>query len=394
MTTSPSSSAKQAQKALGARLREIRKDAGLSGRALAAATGQHFTRVSKIENGVQHPSDQDIRVWCHACAAGPQLPDLIATARAVESAYLEFQRQARAGMRRVLGAHTMPRYERTRLFRIYEHNVVPGLFQTAAYTAAMLSFWIGFLEVPNDIDAAVAARMERQRILFQREKQFAVVLEEQALRTWFGTRQVQQEQLNRLLEIMSMPTVSLGIIPLMTERTAVASAGFWIFDRSLAALETPTASVEVTQPQEIELYARMFAHLQAAAIHGPPARALIIKALGELMPPQCSPTLPARPPPGRAPPMPQCGKPGAALASSSGHARTLCRRRWLPAPVSRGTPQPRSTSPGTTLTRTPRATRPPGHSAAPICAASTAYAESGSAKRKQPDGSSPHPPQR
>jgi transcriptional regulator with XRE-family HTH domain len=282
VTTSPSSSAQQAQKALGARLREIRKDAGLSGRALAAATGQHFTRVSKIENGVQSPSDQDVRAWCRACAAEQQIPDLIATARAVDSAYLEFQRQARAGMRRVLGAHTTARYERTGMFRIYEHNVVPGLFQTAAYSAAMLSFWIGFLDVPNDLEAAVAARMERQRILLQREKQFAVVLEEQALRTWFGTAEVQREQLNRLLEVMSMPTVSVGIIPLMTERTAVPSAGFWIFDRSLAALETPTASVEVTQPQEIDLYAGMFEHLKADALHGPAARALIIKALGEL----------------------------------------------------------------------------------------------------------------
>lgn len=260
----------------------MRKDAGLSGRALAAATGQHYTRVSKIENGVQHPSDQDIRVWCQACVAEPQIPDIIATARMVESAYLEFQRQARAGMRRVLGAHTTARYERTSTFRIFEHNVIPGLFQTAAYSAAMLSFWIGFLDVPNDIQAAVADRMERQRVLFHPGKRFAVVLEEQALRTWFGTAEVQQEQLSRLLEVMSMPTVSLGIIPLMTERTAVASAGFWIFDRSLAALETPTASVEVTQPQEIELYARMFTHLQAAASHGPAARALINKALGEL----------------------------------------------------------------------------------------------------------------
>jgi transcriptional regulator with XRE-family HTH domain len=283
VTTSPSSSAKQAKKALGARLREIRKDAGLSGRALAAATGQHFTRVSKIENGVQHPTDQDIRAWCQACKAEPRIPDLIASARAIESAYLEFQQQARAGMRRVLGAHTTARYERTSLFRIYEHNVIPGLFQTAAYSAAMLSFWIRFLDVPNDIEAAVAARIERQRVLFHRDKQFTVVLEEQALRTWFGTAEVQHEQLNRLLEIMSMPTVSLGIIPLMTERIAVASAGFWIFDRSLAALETPTASVEVTQPQEIELYARMFGHLQAAASHGPAARALITRALGELV---------------------------------------------------------------------------------------------------------------
>jgi transcriptional regulator with XRE-family HTH domain len=263
-------------------MREIRKDAGLSGRALAAATGQHFTRVSKIENGVQPPSDNDIRDWCHACAAELQIPDLIATARSVESAYLEFRRQARAGMRRVLGAHTTTRYERTKAFQIYEHNVIPGLFQTRAYSAAMLSFWIEFLNVPNDIDAAVAARMERQRVLFKREKQFAVVLEEQALRTWFGTTEVQEEQLHRLLDVMSIPTVSLGIIPLMTERTGVPSAGFWIFDSSMVALETPTASVEVTRPQEIELYVRMFEHLQAAASYGAAARALIIRALGEL----------------------------------------------------------------------------------------------------------------
>ena len=101
-------------------MREIRKDAGLTGRALAIATGQHFTRVSKIENGAQAPTDQDIRDWCRACAAGAQVPDLIATARAVESAYLEFRRQARAGMKRVTGAHTLPLYERTGVFRIYE----------------------------------------------------------------------------------------------------------------------------------------------------------------------------------------------------------------------------------------------------------------------------------
>jgi transcriptional regulator with XRE-family HTH domain len=282
LSTSPSSSARQAREALGARLREIRQDAGLSGRALAAATGQHFTRVSKIENGVQSPSDQDIRDWCRACTAEQHIPDLIATTRAVESAYLEFRRQTRAGMKRVLGAHTLQRYERTDLFRIYEHNVIPGLFQTAAYSAAMLSFWIGFLEVANDIDAAVTARMDRQRVIYQRGKRFEVVLEEQALRTWFGTAEVQAGQLGRLLEVMSMPTVSLGIIPMMTERTAVASAGFWIFDSSLVALETPTASVEVTRPQEIKLYARMFDHLKAPALYGSAARALIIKALGEL----------------------------------------------------------------------------------------------------------------
>ena len=282
MSTPSSSSAREAQRALGARLREIRRDAGLSGRTLAAATGQHFTRVSKIEHGVQPPTDKDIRDWCRACDAEEQVHDLIATARVVESAYLEFRRQSRAGMKRVVGAHTLALYERTSQFRIYEHNVIPGLFQTAAYCAAMLSFWIGFLETPADLDAAVAARMERQKVIFEAGKRFAVVLEEQALRTWFGTAEVQAGQLGRLLEMMSVPTVSLGIVPLMTERTGVASAGFWVFDDSLVALETPTASIEVTRPQEVELYARMFEHLRGAAVFGAAARGLIIRALGEL----------------------------------------------------------------------------------------------------------------
>src|SRR6266542_3792305 len=168
-------------------LRELRRDAGLTGRALAAALGWHFTRVSKLEHGVQAPTDADIRDWCRACRADDHVPDLLATLRTVESAYLEFRRQARAGMKRVLGAHTVALYDRTTLFRIYEHNVIPGLFQTADYSAAMLAFWIQFLETPNDLDAAVAARMERQRVLYRRDKRFVVVLEEQALRTWFGT---------------------------------------------------------------------------------------------------------------------------------------------------------------------------------------------------------------
>lgn len=282
MTTNPSSSAKQAQQALGIRLRGLRKDAGLTGRELAAATEQHYTRVSKIENGVQAPTDQDIRKWCHVCSADNQGPDLIATLRAVESAYLEFRQQSRAGMKRVLGAHTLKRYQKTKAFRIYEHNVIPGMFQTAEYAAAMLSFWVKFLGTPNDVEEAVAVRMERQQVLYRSGKRFVAILEEQALRTWFGTAETQAGQLGRLLELMSLPNLSLGIIPLMTERLAAGSTGFWIFDDSLVALETPTASIEVTQPQEVQLYARMFEALKTAAVYGREARSLVVAVLSEL----------------------------------------------------------------------------------------------------------------
>lgn len=282
MTTGPASGAQEARRALGRRLRELRHAAGLTVRELGAANDWHFARVSKIENGVQSPTDRDIRLWCRACAAEEQIPDLVATLRTVDEAYVEFRRQSRAGMKRVLGAHTLERYERTKVFRVYEHNVVPGLFQTAEYSAAMLSFWVRFLGTPNDVEDAVAVRMQRQRILQRGGKRFVVLLEEQALRTWFGTAEVQAGQLGRLLELMALPNISLGIIPLMTERAAVASTGFWIFDDDLVAIETPTANIQVTQPAECTLYARMFEELKRSAVHGRQARRLILDALAEL----------------------------------------------------------------------------------------------------------------
>ncbi|MVU78246.1 helix-turn-helix domain-containing protein [Nocardia sp. ET3-3] len=284
MATNPSSAAQAARRALGGRLRDLRKSADLTIRQLGQATGQHYTRVSKIENGIQSPTERDIRIWCRACAADAEVPDLIASLRVVDSAYVEFRRDSRAGMKRVLGPHTLQRYQQTSVFRIYEHNVIPGLFQTAEYAAAMLGFWIRFLGTSNDIEDAVAVRMERQRIVQRGGKRFVVVLEEQALRTWFGTAEVQAGQLGRLLEIMSLPNVSLGIIPLMIERPGVPSAGFWIFDDDLVALETPTASIQVTQPSERHLYARMFETLKGSAVYGKQARALIIQVLAELDP--------------------------------------------------------------------------------------------------------------
>lgn len=281
MSTGRPSPAKQAREALGVRLREIRKKAGLTGRALAAGIGCHYTKISRIENGSQAPSEENIKGWCRVCRAEDQLPDLIATARSIESMYVEWQRQTRAGMKR-LQLSSMPRYERTKLFRIYEHNIIPGLFQTAEYSAAALSYFIDFLNAPNDLDAAVEARMERQRIIYSGNRRFAVVLEEQAIRQRVGDLDTMAGQLDRLLGVISLPRVSLGIIPAAAPRRVFASVGFWIFDDAVVDVETPTASLEITQPREIRLYTKMFEQLQQSAVYGAEARALVTSAMADL----------------------------------------------------------------------------------------------------------------
>src|SRR6266699_62482 len=68
-----SSSVHQAREALGNRLRDLRRDAGLTGRDLAALAGWHSSKVSRIEYGKQSPSEEDIRIWCRHTDAQHQI---------------------------------------------------------------------------------------------------------------------------------------------------------------------------------------------------------------------------------------------------------------------------------------------------------------------------------
>jgi transcriptional regulator with XRE-family HTH domain len=281
VTTGPPthSALQRSRREFGLRLRALRRDAGLTGRALAAATGQHHTRISKIENGVQQPRPVDVRAWAAACRAAEQVPGLLTALHAIESAYVDLRRESRAGMRRVIGHHTPERYAHTQRIRVYEHSVVPGIFQTADYCAAMLGFWFRFLSAPNDLDAAVAVRMERQHVLYRSDRRIECVLAESALRTWLGTAEIQLGQLDRLLAVQSLPTVTLGIIPMLTERNSGSQTSFWIFDDELVTLETPSAGIGVEDPDEITTYTRLFDLLRADALYGPAARALVVAAI-------------------------------------------------------------------------------------------------------------------
>jgi transcriptional regulator with XRE-family HTH domain len=275
------SQVQQAREALANRLKEIRKDEGLTGRQLAALSGWHFTKISKLEHAVTSPSEDDIRTWCRHCRAEDQVPDLIANLRSIESMYLEWRRQLRAGLKYVQES-SVPLYERTHSFRVYESAVIPGLFQTAEYVAAILRIAADLYESGSDIDQAVAARMERQRFLYDRERRFSFVLEEEALRTMIGGRDVMLGQLDRILAVMSLPSVSVGVIPSMMARKIWPGEPFWIFDNHTVRIEITSAHLTITRPQEIALYGSAFEWLQRSALYGAAARDLVARAIAEI----------------------------------------------------------------------------------------------------------------
>ncbi|GHE42047.1 transcriptional regulator [Streptosporangium violaceochromogenes] len=268
----------QARQGVGARLKEIRKDAGLSGRALAVMAGWHPSKVTRVERGTRNASEDDLRAWCRHCGADDQLADLIATVRGIETAYVEWRRQLRTGLRRRQEA-SAPLYEQASVLRIYQPGVPPALIQTAGYAAAVLRSRQIFRELPDDVDQAVQARLARQQVLYAGDRRFLIVLEEQALRTRIGDVDAMVGQLDRLLAVMSMQRVSLGIIPAGGRRAIGPSEGFVIFDEAVVRVETLSAQVTITQPAEISLYGKAFLRMQGAAVYGASARALITGAL-------------------------------------------------------------------------------------------------------------------
>lgn len=260
----------------------MRKEAGLSARELVARAGWHESKCSRLQSGRTLPSEADIRAWALLCGVPEHAAeDLIAAARGVEGMYVEWRRQTRTGLRHVQQA-SVPLYESTRHFRVYEPGVVPGLLQTPAYASALMGAIIAFQQIPDDTEAAVSARIDRQRVLHHGNHTFAFLLEESAVRARVADDLVMAGQLGPLLQMASLPRVSLGIIPASTERMMWPVEGFWIFDDERVLVELVTAEVTVTQPREIGLYLRTFAALADLAVYGAAARSLITSAVDAL----------------------------------------------------------------------------------------------------------------
>jgi transcriptional regulator with XRE-family HTH domain len=270
----------QARETLGHRLRDVRKDAGLSGRELATLAGWHSSKVSKIEYGKQVPSEQDIHLWCRLSGTPEQADDLIVTARDIEAMYVEWRRRLRTGTK-ARQEKSISLEAETTLLRWYEPVLVPGLLHTAEYATAIIERVVAFYDVPDDVDAGVSARMRRQQILYQPGRRFHFVLNQQALRTRVGDDEVMAGQLDRLLSIMSMGRVQLGILPARAPYT-VPSNQFIVFDERLVHVETISAEISVTQPREIALYLSAFTALADSAVYGPAARTLIMAELDAL----------------------------------------------------------------------------------------------------------------
>ncbi|WP_435218799.1 helix-turn-helix domain-containing protein [Streptomyces sp. bgisy034] len=281
MSESPSSSAQAARAVIASRLGELRRGAELTGHELALRCGWSPAKSSRIERAKTPASDSDIRAWCTACGAEDQITDLIAENRRADQMYVHWQKLHRHGMRRAQD-EVVPLYKSTRNFRVYCSNVIPGMLQTEAYAAALLSTIAAFQDTPDDSPSAAASRVERSQVLYEGGHRFALLMEETVLHYRIGDADTMAGQLGYLLATMALPNVSLGIIPFTAERRVWPLEAFYLFDDRRVSVELLTAAVNVSAPSEIAAYAKAFSQLAEIAVYGSDARTLVTEAINSL----------------------------------------------------------------------------------------------------------------
>ncbi|MEO3857366.1 helix-turn-helix transcriptional regulator [Acrocarpospora sp. B8E8] len=261
-----SSGAQQAREALGARLREIRAGARVTGRELAGRAGWHFTKVSKLEHGRIMPSEDDLRLWCFHCHALADLAELLAMRDNTEKMYVELRRLEKVGSA-AFQQELRDREARTRSIRSFSAFLIPAVAQTRAYATIRFTEFSEMSGIRTDVESAVDARMERTELLLTGKSLFHLVLCETALMAAMAPPDVMLEQLRHLIHLSRLRTVQLGVVPLGSPHYPPL-CDFWILDDTAAETETYAAFIRVTQPGEVAMYAKVFDSLARSAVHG------------------------------------------------------------------------------------------------------------------------------
>jgi transcriptional regulator with XRE-family HTH domain len=174
------------------------------------------------------------------------------------------------------------------LIRTYEGQLIPGLLQTDDYMRALVH-GAHLDDSGEEVGRRVRLRMARQMLLTREQPpRLWAVVDEAALRRPVGGREVMRGQLERLLEASKLPNVTLQILPFDAGAHPALGSSFSILrfpDQELpdvVYLEHLTNAVYLDKRLEVERYLDVMELLCDES--DPPARTeeFINKVLSEL----------------------------------------------------------------------------------------------------------------
>ncbi|MFF0892283.1 helix-turn-helix domain-containing protein [Streptomyces sp. NPDC003278] len=268
---------RERMRVLGTRLRALRTEAGLTGAVLAQRAHVGQPTVSKVETGRMVPSldvlDRLARALDLDESTAREVRDLLA---AVEAAADSDQLEGGAIP---AGAAVDDEVRSAHLVRSFQCVVLPAMLQSAEYARHV--FESAPNVTPESVGRAVAARVDRQSMLYEPGRESVFVLTEAVLRTWPGTPALMLAQLDRLLAVESLSTVRLGVIPWRRPVPVLPRHGFMLCDRRAVVVETFGAERVSADSAEVASYEETFGRFEGAAVFGAAVRELLLQVMKE-----------------------------------------------------------------------------------------------------------------
>jgi transcriptional regulator with XRE-family HTH domain len=272
---------------VGARLRRLRTEMGLTREEAAEAIRASEWKIHRLENGQVGFKERDIvdLLRLYEVSDPGEVAEFVALAREANT----------PGWWQHYG-DVLPQWFRTyvdleaaaAVIRTYEGQFVPGLLQTDDYMRAVVQG--AHLEDSNEeVGRRVRLRMARQILLTSEQPpRLWAVVDEAALRRPVGGREVMRGQLERLVEATKLPNVTLQVLPFDAGAHPAMVGSFSILRfpeqelPDVVYLEHLTSAIYLNKPEEVDQYLHVMESICVRAATPDRTAELLGKILDEL----------------------------------------------------------------------------------------------------------------
>ncbi len=269
---------------LAAELRRLREQVGLTGDEVAELLGwPSSSKLSRIELGRTGLKPEDLESLL-------TLYDVTRAYREELTALAEESRKSgpvQAAKKRLPGEHVVIAEAEAdaESIRIWEPQIIPGLFQIEEYARVLFQAWVTMFSLPHgEVDRRIEARRLRQEVLTRKPPpRIAAVVDESVLLRRVGEALTMRKQLRHLAAISELPHIEVRILPLTAGHPIGAGPFNYLRFRQIhdvplndiVSLEHVTGTQYIDAENAVHQYNVVFESLMAGALWAQESRELI-----------------------------------------------------------------------------------------------------------------------
>jgi hypothetical protein len=272
---------------LGAQLRRMRERVGISREDAGYHIRASGSKISRMELGRVSFKERDVTdlLTYYGVTDGEERDSLVQLTREANATpwWQKYQDAAPDWFGLYVGLE-----EAAQLIRIYEVQFVPGLLQTEEYARAVVTQGAPGLE-PDEVDRRVALRLGRQKLLNRdNAPRLWAIVDEAALRRPMGGRDVLATQIERLMDLVNEPNITLQVMPFKYGGHAAEGGAFTIMRfpeadlPDMVYMEYLTGALYIEKPEEVERYAAVMERLSVAGTSPERTREILAGLLKEI----------------------------------------------------------------------------------------------------------------